>query len=256
MNSVLAAALAAHPELPPPDAQFEAFVRERGEGPEPGGVEVGDLFVAYHAARGEAAAVAAVRVLLSGLRGALKKTGASEALVDEVLAELPADLVAPRAGAAPRIAGYSGRGPLGGWLRVVAVRAIVERRKREPRPAREVDTYAEAAALHDPELELLRRTYAEKIESALARAFGSLPEDQQLLLRQHHTDGLSIDRLAVMHGIHRATAARRVAAARESLAREVRGLLTRELRIGEQTFDSIFRLVKSEISVHLSRYAR
>lgn len=256
MKDVLAAAATAWPDLPAPDETFgEAVAARAGDG-DAHALQVGDLFVAFHAAAGHPRAVAHVEGLVSGLRNALKRTGAGEQLVRDLLAELPGDLLAARTDRPARILGYSGRGPLGAWLRVVAVRAIVERRrqtKRAPHVARTIGERATEA--YDPELELLRRRYTDELEGAFARAFDALSPEQRLLLTQHHVDGLSIDRLAVLHGIHRATAARRVASVREALFEGVRVILVDELRIGDETFESIVRLVRSEIDINLDRHA-
>lgn len=261
VHGAIAAVTKTWPDLPSPDEAFVAAVEARaahdGAGaPRLEELRVDDLFVVHHAVRGQARAVAHVTSLVAGLRAALRRTGASEQAIADLCAELPADLLAEREGLPPRILGYSGRGPLGAWIRVVAVRTIVERRRkdrREPRSAGEVGE--RAAATHDPELDLLRRRYADELTTAFAASFDRLDADERLLLQQHHVDGLSIDRLAVLHGVHRATAARRVAAARDALFEGVRDILRHELRIGDETFDSIVRLVKSEIEINLDRHA-
>lgn len=169
---------------------------------------------------------------------ALRRTGATDALITELLSELPADLVGPRAQGEPRILGYSGKGPLGAWLRVVAVRSLVERRRRERTSTSLEDEVSESViGANDPELELLKHTYKTELERALRTAFGALEPNARLLLVQHHKDGLSVDQLAALYGVHRATAARRVAAARDAFSREVRTVLSRNLAVGGETFD-------------------
>ncbi|MCW5807996.1 MAG: transcriptional regulator, partial [Deltaproteobacteria bacterium] len=113
---------------------------------------------------------------------------------------------------------------------------------------------ADLAAPDDPELALLRRTYAAEFRTAFAAAVSALAPEDRLLLRQHHVDGLGIDRLAALHGCHRATAARRVAAARTAVFETVRRRLLSNLRIGGQTFDSLLRLVQSELDLSIHRY--
>ncbi len=256
MKDELARAAAAWPDLPAPDEGFERVLQARvAAGDRLDTLRVEDLFLTYHAAHGSAAAVAAVTALLEPLRTELRRTGADDQIIRDVLAELPADLVTPREGAAPRILGYSGVGPLQGWLRVVAVRAVVLRRKTvRSKPTEEL--FAErVAATHDPELEVLRAKYKVELQSAFSRALADLEAEQRLLLQQHHVDGLSIDKLAALHGIHRATAARRLTAAREALFESVRETLVSELRIGADTFDSIVRLVRSEVDLRLSQSA-
>ncbi len=210
MKDALARAAAAHPELPAPDAAFEQVITSKiDEGTLLAELHVEDLFLAFHASRGHALAVATLYRLLDELRAPLQRAGADEQAIRDLLADLPTDLVAPRADAPPRLFGYSGKGALGAWLRVVAVRAVVERRRSSGR--RDADEVVAERVVEscDPELDLLRRQYAAELQAAFAGAFERLSDEQRLLLRQHHVDGLGIDRVAALHGIHRATAARR-----------------------------------------------
>ena len=239
---------AAWPGLPAPDAAFEAHRADR----EP--THVADLFLAYHAARGHPVAVAALDHLLDALRAPLRRTGATAAAVDELLADLPGDLIAPRSGAPPRLHGYAGRGPLGGWLRVIAVRALVERRRARGEVPDDELIDQLAAPEHSAELQLLRRRYAAEFRAAFAWAVASLDPSDRALLRQHHLDGVGLDELARLHGVHRATAARRLAAGRDLLAARVRRRLLGELRVSGDTLDSIIRLVHSELALSLERY--
>lgn len=256
MDDQISAAAAAWPDLPAPDASFARALRERAPEGDLGSLHIADLFLAYHAARGHAGAVAHVRNLVRGLKTAMRRTGADEQTIADLLSDLPSELVAPRGDLPPRILGYSGRGPLVAWLRVVAVRSGVEQRHKVSQRPVSVATLGEhAAAAYDPEIALLRKRYTREVEIAFAQAFEALPREQRLLLQQHHVDGLGIDRLAALHGIHRATAARRVAAARDALFDGVRAILTAELCIGDQTFDSIVRLVRSEIDINLDCHA-
>jgi len=249
LDRVLAAAAVAWPELPEPDEAFAATLA-----PAPDIAHVGDLFLAFHASRGERLAVDEVRAILDEQRGSLRKTGATTQMIDELLAELPADLLAARDAAPARILGYTGKGPLGAWLRVVALRALVDRRRRAGGAMGDDEQVAALAADDDPELAMLRRMYKGELETAFAEAFRALGAEERLLLRQSHIDGLGIDRLALIHGIHRATAARRLAAARTQLFEQIRKILSTRLQIGHDTFASIVRLVRSELAVSLEHY--
>lgn len=248
VDRALAAAAAAWPELPAPDEAFAAAIARLDDTE-----HIGDVFLAFSASRGDRVAVAELRAMLDEQRGALRRTGASAELVDELLAELPADLLATRDAAPARIHGYTGKGPLGAWLRVVAVRAIVDRRRKLGDVADDAKVMA-LAADDDPELAMLRTTYKREVESAFTEAFAALSPEDRLLLRQNHIDGLGIDRLAIIHGVHRATCARRLQTARTHLFEQIRDILSKRLKIGHDTFASIVRLVRSELAVSLERY--
>jgi RNA polymerase sigma-70 factor (ECF subfamily) len=243
------------PDLPAPDAGFDACLQQRAGGEvELAQLHAADLFVVHHALLGNARAVQAVQDQMVQLRPALRRTGAGAALIDELVAELPFELLAPRAGGLPQLAAYAGRGPLFGWLRVVAVRTLVDRRRRGGVQLDDGALDELAAAELGPELTVLRLRYREDLAAAVAAAIAELDPQLRLLLRQHYLDGLSIDRLAALHGIHRATAARRLAGLREQLAHAVRGRLIAKLGVGDATLDSIVRLVGSELELGLDRY--
>jgi RNA polymerase sigma-70 factor (ECF subfamily) len=62
---------------------------------------------------------------------------------DEVVQVLLERLLVSRPGEAPTIADYSGRGALGGWLRIVAVRTCYNLRcNRDAQPVEDIDALA------------------------------------------------------------------------------------------------------------------
>ena len=79
-----------------------------------------------------------------------------------------------------------------------------------------MDALPDTAA--DPELLHLKQHYREAFRAAFASAMTSLSSEERVLLRQHFIDGLNIDEIAALHHIHRATAARWLAQARETIA--------------------------------------
>jgi RNA polymerase sigma-70 factor (ECF subfamily) len=243
------------PELPPPDEAFDAFVQQRAGGAlEAVQPYAADLFVVHHALLGEARALAAVQAHLAQLRPVLRRTGAAAGLIEELIAELPFELLAPRAAAPPQLAAYAGRGPLAGWLRVVAVRNLVERKRRGGVQLDDAVLENLAASELGAELTMLALRSRDEMAAAVKAAVAALDPRHRLLLRQHYLDGLSIDRLAALHGIHRATAARRLASVRDELAAAVRDRLMTRLGVGGNTLDSIVRLVGSELELGLDQY--
>ena len=99
----------------------------------------------------------------------------------------------------------------------------------------------------------LRRTYAREFREAFAAAITELAPEDRALLRQHHIDGVGLDALALLHGVHRATAARRLAAARETIFLKVRRRLLHDLNVGNATVDSILRIVQSDLDLSIDR---
>jgi RNA polymerase sigma-70 factor, ECF subfamily len=75
------------------------------------------------------------------------------------------------------------------------------------------------------------------------------------LLRLHVLDGLAIDDIGALHGVHRATAARWIERTREDVARAVRRDLMRQLGIDPFEVDDLLRWVQSQIDLSLSGLA-
>ena len=158
-------------------------------------------------------------------------------------------------GTEPRIAGYSGRGSLRSWFRISVVRVVSN---LAARPRREItvedDVIATLPVLTaDPELEYMKRLYHAEFRAALHDAVGKLERRERHLLRHSLVDGTSIDQLAVLYGAHRATLARWIAAARETLFKTFRASLMEKLQIDRQELDSVLRLVQSCFDVSVER---
>ena len=127
------------------------------------------------------------------------------------------DLLVGDAGNAPRISEYSGRGSLAGWLRIAALREASKVARHERTEARLRPDDPPPALT--PEEQTIRARYGDAFNEAFRAAFAALPAEERLLLRLHFVDGLNLDRLAVALYCSRATAGRRLLAARSSAPR-------------------------------------
>ncbi len=87
-------------------------------------------------------------------------------------------------------------------------------------------------------------------------ALGDLSHRQRNVLRQHTVFGVTIDGLAVMYRVHRATAARWLDGAREALLAGTRRELMARLHLSPGTLDSIMRLIESQIEISVRRLLR
>jgi len=155
---------------------------------------------------------------------------------------------------APALAGYSGTGSLEGWVRATAVReAMALNRQRNRNSGGDVESALEAQIpWFDREISLFKQIYREPVSRAFAAACLDLDANERALLRLHYVDGVTTANLATMYGISRATLIRRLAAARETLVNRVKAVLRADTGITEQDFDSVLRLVKSQIDLRLS----
>lgn len=187
----------------------------------------------------------------------LRRRGLADDAIAEVQQVLRARLFVGD-GEGPAIASYEGRGPLRSWVLVSALREAV---RAQTRAAREPSTADDALfALCDraeavkPGVE--KERYREAFRTAFRAALAALSPRDRVLLRMHVIDGLTIDQIGGLQGVHRATAARWVEAARESVARNVRRDLMQQLGADPFEADELLQWVQSRVDMSLSVLAR
>jgi RNA polymerase sigma-70 factor, ECF subfamily len=217
-------------------------------------VRLTDLCLTCACVDGDVTAIAVFdRELRAAVESAVRRVGGGRVDHDEVIQRLRARLVVgDGAGPAP-ISEYSGRGPLLGWLRVIATREILTMRRREKfeEPVDDASLFALPAPEADPQLAFLNRHYRAAFRAAFQHAFAALEPVARDMLRAHYLDGLTFDLLAERHQIHRATVARWIARARDTLLKSTRDQLSRTLAVGREELDSILNAVGSHLEVSL-----
>jgi RNA polymerase sigma-70 factor (ECF subfamily) len=209
-----------------------------------------DLYLACACVAGDRAAVlAAERELVPVIDLAL--TTWDPAVVDETRQRLRAMLLVDHAGRGPLLAQYTGRGALRRWLRVVAAREAGKTRRADlaATPVDDDALFDALAPPSDPQLSAVKREAAVAFKAAFVTALGELERRERTTLRLHILDGLSIDDLAPMFGVHRATVARWIAAAKQAVLDRTRKLLMQDLQLGRDDVDSLIRLVHSRIEL-------
>jgi RNA polymerase sigma-70 factor (ECF subfamily) len=152
----------------------------------------------------------------------------------------------------PRIAEYSGQGWLQNWLRVTTVRICLDAVKGGAQHKREqgTDELVAADLSDDPELDFIKQTYRAHFKAAFTRAVSRLDSTERTLLKLSALHGLGIDELSAVFHVHRATAARRVARARQSLLEHTRAALRQDLAVPDEELDSILGLIsRPELSL-------
>jgi RNA polymerase sigma-70 factor (ECF subfamily) len=215
-----------------------------------------DLALARSASRGLAFAIAELershRALLDSVCHRFAGPGHSR---DDLMQILRSKLFVADAERRPRIAEYDGRGSLAGWLRVLAVRELIDltRRKDRTRELAMTDTTPELIEPRDLALEAIKAEYRGAVARSLVDAARQLEPGDRHLLRQHLVVGLTIDQLAAVLGIHRATAARRITRARDQLAAAARALVAERLALGDSELGEIFSLVASKLELTIKR---
>jgi RNA polymerase sigma-70 factor, ECF subfamily len=215
----------------------------------------GDLCLACAVAAGDSTAAAALRERCHPkLRAALASIGLGDA-TEEVAQQVFSELVLPDARGRRGIEGYRGTGDLAAFVKVIAVRNARRGAKKQGRE-RPVDpaTLLEAASgAVDPELQVLKLKYREEFKEAFHVALGALSQRERTILRYELVGGLNIDQIGALYDAHRATIARWRAAARDKLFQGTLASMKAKLGVGATEFQSIVRLIGSELEVSLHR---
>jgi RNA polymerase sigma-70 factor (ECF subfamily) len=235
----------------------EAFARHLGrhfseeEPPAPWleRVRAADLYLACACAEKVPGALDAFeRRFLGAVPAILRRSGPRDVPADEISQRLRERLFVGDA----KIADYAGRGSLGGWLEVVTLRVAMEMRRRDRLVLRDDSGEAAQIADADPELEFIKERYRGAFKQALRAALEALEAEQRNLLKLHFVDGVTLDQLAVLFHVHRATIARRIAAARAAVLYGVQERLRAELALDPDEFDGLLQLVQSRLELSLS----
>lgn len=193
------------------------------------------------------------------LRALLSRYARGRLTVEDLYQSLRERVFVAPPGKDARILEYSGKGLLKNWLRVTAVRMAIDQTRSAKKDRSEVLTFESEGLIEatqddlDLELDFLKQKYRADFKVAIERGLASLESVERNMLRQHLIGGLSIDQLGALHNVHRATAARRLARARERLLEETRRELMGLLRIDHDEFDSIMGLISSNLEVSFAR---
>jgi RNA polymerase sigma-70 factor (ECF subfamily) len=262
LQSVWRAGHEAWPTVTLDQGRFVAFVAARFSGPELTAealsrVRSADLYLACACESGDPAALACFeRHYFPEVDRALAAMKSQADLIAEAKQNLRQRLFVAQPGEPPKIAQYGGRGDLHGWVRVAAVREVrcIMRKGKHETPADDNLLANLPAAGEDPELAHLKHLYRGEFKEAFLEALRSLESRERNILRYSYLDGLSIDGLGAIYGVHRATAARWLASIRESLLARTRDNMTRKLQVSQGEFESIMRLIESHLEVSLHRF--
>ncbi len=157
-----------------------------------------------------------------------------------------------------KICEYTGRGPLGAWVRVVCVRLALNLRRR---PKNTVETDGERApvlrsAAPDPEVDFLKSKYKEEFREAFQATLTDLSSDERAVLKMHYIDGLNIDQIGTAYRVHRATVARWLAHSREKIMEETKKRLEQRLKMQAAEVDSVIGLVRSQLDVSIYKFLK
>jgi RNA polymerase sigma-70 factor (ECF subfamily) len=254
LGDVLGAAQRTFPTFCLPPDVFVAYLRERLPPDLPPPIALrrmhtSDLYLACACAHGHADAIAVFEERCLGqLDRALSRIGIDRDMVAEVKQEIRHRVLVGD-GDHAEIVDFSGRGDLRGWVRVMATRQAL-------RATEDDELGQHLVSVEPPMFDHVKEFYRREFKGAFETALRALPHREKTLLRQHYIDGATLDELAVLYRVHRATAARVLGRAREMVLASTRDRLMSELDVPSQELDSILRMIWSRIEFSLRALRR
>ncbi|MDT5121313.1 MAG: polymerase sigma-70 factor, subfamily [Acidobacteriota bacterium] len=180
----------------------------------------------------------------SAARSASSNEDAAEDLAQSIWAELHGLRVREDGRPSGKLAYYSGRGSLGGWLRAVVGQLAIDQHRKSSRLVQtEVDadfdrlareshqgeeSFSITSAPPDPESALADKSAAGDVEAALAQALTELAPEDRLLVKLYYFDGLRLREAGAVLGVHEATASRRLTRIQGEVRVRVEAILMKE----------------------------
>lgn len=180
----------------------------------------------------------------SAARSASANEDAAEDLAQSIWAELYGLRTREDGTRASKLAYYSGRGSLAGWLRAVISQLSVDTyRKLSKLVQAEEDTELErlardavvsetqtftASGMQNPEQALSNRFAQTDLQAALTAAVRALEAEDRLLVKLYYFDNLRLREAGVVLGVHEATASRRLSRIQTDLRKRVSQILVDE----------------------------
>jgi RNA polymerase sigma-70 factor (ECF subfamily) len=215
-----------------------------------------EMYLACGCSRGDATALAKFEAhYLSAVTGAVAHMKLSAALVDDVRQQVREKLLVSKDGARPKIDDYAAQGRLRGLVCVVAVRTAISALRKTKREVHlgDDDLAQLPTAERDPELAYMKEMYRAEFKTAFEQAVRALESRDRNLLRMHLLSGVTLEKLADMYGVHRATVVRWLAKVRKTLFTDTRKRMRARLEVSPTELDSLMRLIESRLDVSVQR---
>jgi len=175
--------------------------------------------------------------------------------VDEVRQLVRHKLLVAEPGKAAKVDDYAGKGKLVGLVKVVAVRTALDllRKHKREAPAASYDLARLPTPEKDPELQFIKASYRVEFSNAFEQAVRSLTSRERNMLRMHQLNGVTLEQLAEMYDVHRATVVRWLAKARASILSQTKKNLRTKLKLGPDELDSMMEMLQSRFDVSVER---
>ena len=248
-------ALARRPGIQVDEPTFAAALAARSHAGPVADVHAADLLVALGCLASDPTALTVFETEHVGdARRGLARLRLDATTVEEIIQRVRAKVLVGT-GSGPRLATYSARGPLGGWIRAIAVHEALSARRAEARrgPHDGPSAIERLPILEEPELVHLKATYAVPFKTAFAEVLAGLAPRDRNVLRLVYVEGLTADQVGLAYGVHRVSVARWLQQIRSALFTRTKKLLSERLRLSPAEFESVTRMCLSQIDVSLDR---
>lgn len=256
----LAEARQQYPGLSVTDLEFAAYLGQRLRDTEGNPAAIAaratsDLYLACACVSGDTKAIATLNSeVFAILPAAMGRLRLNSMGIEEAIQRARTKLLVGSEGVG-KLIDFSGTGDLRGWVKVIAIRDALRTSRQEKREVSLSDELEAAMPSSDlaPDLVYQRRLYHTEFKASFEAAVDELSARERTLLRQSLVYKSTVDQIAVIYQVHRATAARWIAKAREQLAAKTRLHLRDRLSISESQFHSIVRLIESQMDLSVDR---
>ena len=201
----------------------------------------------------------------SAARSASSNEEGAEDLAQSIWAELYGLKISEEGKPAGKLAYYSGRGSLAGWLRAVVAQLAIDQHRKQSRLVqteedgdfdrliqqnKDDNNWSGHGGVINPEMQVSTKLAGAQLQESLAAALGKLSAEDRLLVKLYYFDGLKLHEAGALLGFHEATASRRLTRIYADLRQQVEtGLIGRGwIETGDET--RIFRDRASSGSRH------
>jgi len=200
------------------------------------------------------------------VRSAARSTSSNEEgaedLAQSIWAELHGLRVRDDGKPAGKLAYYSGRGSLAGWLRAVVGQLAVDQHRKQSRlvqteedsdfdriiqDGHEENAWSGHGDSVNPEIEISKKLAGAEMQKALAASVKQLSAEDRLLVKLYYFDGLRLREAGAVLGVHEATASRRLTRVHGELRQQVERILVEQEGWTKSETERAF----SEVALHL-----
>jgi RNA polymerase sigma-70 factor (ECF subfamily) len=264
LDGVVERARAAWPRLLDDDRAFVGHVARTRRGADElsaalADLQAPDLCLAWACARGDADAILEIeRRSFGDLEHVWRRYPSIRRDLEDIKQTVRARLFVGEGDEPPKIVEYSAKGTLKSWMRVVFTNLLSNLARQGAReiPVDEALLEALPDRAEGVEVRHVKELYREDLRAAFVQAIEGLTSREKNVLRYCFAEGLAIEQVAAIYGVHRSTAGRWLSLARQSLVAALRADLIARLRISDHELESVLRVALSEVEITLAKYLR